>query len=316
MKIYIIDKSVESLIIAITLYMLLPKTNLTIFHYFLLSLSIVIIIDTIFDLIGFSLYKNNNSSSNKDPKTVVEHMDDPVARLYYSEYNIPNTIDAESLYKRQLNLNDKECDRPKCLSEANLLDQCINVNEIGSLKQTGGNHIMTESNNNISFEDRYRSSVTGYNTEFNQVINNKKKAKVRAINMSTNHVIDKNPSWAIGTYNQHGDQNGQNVIKSAPYCSNTNYIKSVANPDKLMGDHLSPKCAIGCTSCLPCDLTEIPIDYCKTLNDKILKRNPYLESIKATRTEMTNVQLPDKYMSVIQPHYVDNIVSHQIVSKQ
>lgn len=311
MKIYIIDKSVESLIIAIALYMLLPKTHFTIFHYFLIALSIVILIDTIFDIVGLNPHLNNKNS-----KQVVEHMDDPVARLYYSEHNLPNIMDTESIYKRQFNLIEKDCSRPKCLPEANVLDQCTNLSEMGSLKQTGGKQtIMTESNNDISFEDRYRSSVTGNNTEFNQIINSNKHNIVKAINVSTSHVIDKNPQWAIGMFNQHSDQNGQNIIKGAPYCSNTNYIKSVVNPDKLMGDHLSPKCAIGCTSCMPCDLTEIPLDYCKTLNDKILKRNPYLESIKATRTEMTNVQVPSKYMSIIQPHYVDNLISHKIVCK-
>ena len=69
--------------------------------------------------------------------------------------------------------------------------------------------------------------------------------------MSTNHVIDKNPSWAIGTYNQHGDQNGQNVIKVHHIVAIQITLNQSLILIKLMGDHLSPKCAIGCTSCLP-----------------------------------------------------------------
>jgi hypothetical protein len=268
----------------------------------------------------------------KSKTDIIEPMDDPVAKLYYSQNRLPPTINMEGLYNRQFDLSSKDCrPKPKC-AKTTPIDPCLRLQTLGqerSLFESDRQGNEQKGGSSISFEDRYRQSVTGNPSNVQPeapicecsppcrpscLHARGPNWKVSSLK-STAKPLEVTPAWLFGTYHSHLDQGGKHSFKAAPYCHESPVIECEVNPEPLLGDHLEPQCAIGDPSCLPCDLTEVPLDFAKPLTDTIIKDDFYRECRKEIERRSDQKPVKCAKKTVVQPHYVKSYPKYIMTRK-
>jgi len=380
---YILDKIIESVILTVVFQLIMKYThriNLDYRHFaviMLSSLAVLVGIDMLMGKVGFGglvqtqaervqaaqvqqaqqarqnggIWTLPDAAPIMNESGVIETMDDPVAKLYYSQNRLPETINMEGLYRHQYQLNRKMCrSRPEFAKKAPRISRCLRTATLGQEKDLFKRGSRVESayvhdNELRGGESQYQEQppvqpvqpvqpvrpvrpvrpvqpqeqlpvhpeppMGQHNLTFEERYRAHDRNRI-ICNTLPSDDRDASP-WLFGTYNQ--NLNGRN-FKAAPYCQDSPVIECELEADPMMCDNLEPKCAIGDPSCLPCDISELPQDYSQPLRDVVLKNNFYEECEKRVEKVASQKPVPCTRQSVIQPHYISGFPKYRKVSRK
>lgn len=291
---YLINRIIQALVLTLVIYWIagyfdnrfagVQHSNFLIL--FLAIFLVLVIVDLAADLVARSL---------KSQGVIIESMDDPVAKLYYGNGFLPPTINAENIYKRLYQL-----DRKRCKGSNSTLSPCVNMATIGqkylfdnpemdvrrlNKEESEGVFISQEPTvqqamqSGGDFEKLYRCGVAD-----------------QPVNKTVPFKMNTNEPWLFGSFQ---------TDKPPPYCTKKPYVDKVIKPDDKLYDDQEPKCAMGKRTCLPCDLTEVPIDYAKKLKDRIAyPTQGYQECLKPLTETSNGRLLPCQKQVLAEPNYV------------
>jgi len=206
--------------------------------------------------------------------SVLEPMDDPVARAYYASGKLPEPTEDMSQMIGTKDAN--ECCQPN-LSP--------NVATEGVLFDTY--------NQSQQYLEKLRKGSKQQKTQ-NQ-------ANKEGGNWIPQSASETTKPWDFGTFEFTLDGTGKHHFRAAPYCSEAQVVDVVKPMDPVHGDPLAQECL---SDCQPCGLSSLPAEFKAPLKDRVLRESPYRECRESLNRQVKNDPMEAPSYTLVQSHYV------------
>lgn len=231
--------------------------------------------------------KNHSSNFGREPKKVtscmqhtvkssaivggqvIEPMDDPVARLYYSSGKLPSNINEEALLGQQLNLDEK------CSEYSSYPREC-------NLPQTGAEGVLFDT----------------YHQREQYLVKLRKDRNQSAGGWIPQSGSESTKFWNFGTFNFTLDGTGSQHFRAAPFCTDKK-IDACIKHDPILGDPLKNDIL-----CSPCGMEGLSSELTQPLKDRIVREGPYRECRENLTCIKETQLLKPTNRTIVQPHYV------------